>query len=139
MSRKLVPQNRKLLSAHQVLLQLEEEKYFDRADIFITPPVNANFSDEDSDDEDVGCDIDHLSKRQLEAEAECTLHSGFEQIRFSSSSAAGTSTIEDGLPELEAGPSTSGGTIIRKICFNKFLILGSKLSLITMFFPMLLK
>jgi len=85
MSRKLVPQNRKVLSAHQVLLQLEEEKYFDRADIFITPPVNANFTDEDSDDEDAGCDIDHLSKRQLEAEAECTVHSGFEQIRFSSS------------------------------------------------------
>ena len=101
--------SRNRFSVHDVVSQLEEENHFDRADIFITPPVNANYSDEDSDDEDLGGDINRLSKRQLDAEAECTLHSGFEQRSFGSSSAAGTLTIDDGLPELNACQSTSGG------------------------------
>ena len=54
---------------------LEDESDLTSADVYILPPDNSTGSDEDSGDEDSGC-VDNLTKRQLEAEAEVTIHTG---------------------------------------------------------------
>lgn len=57
------------LNVHEIISYLEEDSPIISADIFITPPENVDFSDEDSGSEDSG-HISNLARRQLLAEAE---------------------------------------------------------------------
>jgi len=61
--------NRRKYSVHDVLSMIEDVPNLTSADIYISPPDNSNYSDEDSGDEDLG-NINNLTRRQLEAEAE---------------------------------------------------------------------
>ncbi|KAL8589048.1 hypothetical protein ACOMHN_055061 [Nucella lapillus] len=57
------------MNVHDVLNQLEEDGFF-TANVYITPPGDGQLSDEDSADEDGGGQVNNLSRRQLQAEAE---------------------------------------------------------------------
>jgi len=48
---------------------LEDDDDYTSADIHITPPVDSQLSEEDSDDDDQPQSINHLSGQQLNAEA----------------------------------------------------------------------
>ncbi|KAL0821169.1 hypothetical protein ABMA28_005788 [Loxostege sticticalis] len=61
--------SRKRLNVHEIISYLEEDSPIISADIFISPPENVDFSDEDSGSEDSG-HISNLARRQLLAEAE---------------------------------------------------------------------
>ena len=70
---------KKGFTVHQVITMLEDDDFFTRADIFITPPADPNCSDEDSGDEAEGT-FNNLTSRQLQAEAVATVKRG--QGRF---------------------------------------------------------
>src|SRR6266536_686488 len=106
----------KKYSVHEVLSILEAEDFFTRADIFITPPLDPNCSDEDSGDEDGGVQgFNNLTRRQLEAEAEVSIHSGTERRTL------GLNDVMD-LPvpcKLPAAATNSVGKRIRKPSLRK--------------------
>jgi len=58
---------------HEVLSMLEELVNLQSADVYITPPVDGQLSEEDSDDDDDPQSINHLSGQQLNAEADVRL------------------------------------------------------------------
>ena len=61
---------------------LEDDTSMTDADIYITPPLDPNCSDEDSGGEDEGT-MSNLTLQQLQAEAEVTVRHGAEKIRIS--------------------------------------------------------
>ena len=76
-------------TTHQVLSMLEDDSEMNGADIFISPPLDPDCSDEDSGDECEGT-VDNLTRRQLEATAEVTVRHGSERIRIGIDSPAPT-------------------------------------------------
>jgi len=52
---------------------LEKDDDYSSADIYITPPVDGQLSEEESDDDDQPQSINHLSGQQLNAEADVRL------------------------------------------------------------------
>ena len=62
-------------SVYEMLSIIEDNPEVTRADVFISPPDDPNCSDEDSGDEDLG-NVNNLTRRQVEAKAECTMHTG---------------------------------------------------------------
>jgi len=52
---------------------LEKDDDYSSADIYITPPVDGQLSEEESDDDDQPQSINHLSDQQLNAEADVRL------------------------------------------------------------------
>jgi len=73
---------RRTYTVHQVLCMLEDDTSVTDADIYITPPLDPNCSDEDSGGEDEGT-MSNLTCQQLQAEAEVTVRHGAEKIRIS--------------------------------------------------------
>ena len=65
------------------VIDILEERDIPDADIFIQPPDNGQFSDEDSGPEDEGGEIDNLTGRQLQAEAEISARTVPETIGLS--------------------------------------------------------
>ncbi|GBP14950.1 PiggyBac transposable element-derived protein 3 [Eumeta japonica] len=61
--------SRRNLNVHEIISALEDDNLTISADIFITPPENDDFIDEDSGSEDA-VEISNLGRRQLLAEAE---------------------------------------------------------------------
>lgn len=60
-------------NVHEVLALLEDEGHFDRIDVHIDPADDGEESAEDSGPEDAQ-DLDHLSGRQLRAQAVATIY-----------------------------------------------------------------
>ncbi|XP_039967497.1 piggyBac transposable element-derived protein 3-like [Bactrocera tryoni] len=94
--------SRRGLNVHEIISALEDDHNILSADIFITPPENNDFSDEDSGSEEAG-EIGNLTRRQLLAEAE---------VRCQLPSADGVLETVDGIPfinqdEQEQQPSAS--------------------------------
>ena len=58
---------------HEVISMLEQLDDLESADVYITPPLDAQLSEEDSDDDDDPKSINHLSGQQLNAEADVRL------------------------------------------------------------------
>lgn len=66
------------LSTAELVKIIESENFWkdvEKVDLFFTPPVNGGESEEDSGDENEEGDINHLSGRQLQAEAVATVQS----------------------------------------------------------------
>jgi len=66
---------------HSILYMLESYPDFLTANLYILPPDDPEYSDEDSGYEDKG-PPDNLSRRQLEAEAEVTVWKGNKRERL---------------------------------------------------------
>lgn len=90
-------------TVHEVVQMIEDETGpFMHADVYITPPENADVSDEDSGDEDEPGVIDNLSANQLRAEAVAVIDRG-----------SGVETVgemidsDESSDDEEAGPSSN--------------------------------
>jgi len=98
----------KVFTVHQVLAMLEDDD-FTRADIFITLPIDANCSDEDSGDEAEGT-CHNLTRRQLEAEAVATVKRGEERFRIDGGDESAAKTMSTVSETPSADCSTSDST-----------------------------
>lgn len=61
----------------ELIEMVDNEKFWEdmeNVDIFITPPEYGDDSEEDNADENEGKNINHLSGRQLQAQAVATVH-----------------------------------------------------------------
>jgi len=79
---------------------LEELDDLQSADVYITPPVDGQLSEEDSDDDDDPQSINHLSGQQLNAEADVRLVTTSRQTVNSADecNVQDTSDEEDSIP-----------------------------------------
>ena len=79
---------------------LEELDDLQSADVYITPPVDGQLSEEDSDDDDDPQSINHLSGQQLNAEADVRLVTTSRQTVNSADecNSQDTSDEEDSIP-----------------------------------------
>jgi len=79
---------------------LEELDDLQSADVYITPPVDGQLSEEDSDDDDDPQSINHLSGQQLNAEADVRLVTTSRQTANSADecNSQDTSDEEDSIP-----------------------------------------
>lgn len=81
------------LTVHEVLSALEDEEFFE-ADIFIEPPADLNYSDEDSADEEHPS-INNFSARQLNSFAEATIRHGIIKKTISNDSDCDSVLFDD--------------------------------------------
>jgi len=109
---------KKGFTVHQVIAMLEVDDDFTCAFIFITPPADANCSDEGSGDEDGGI-VNNLTHRQREADAMATVKR--DQQRFylngndesEPASALGETIIKSSPTRFSVADGNGAGTVTK--------------------------
>ena len=76
----------------------DEMSDVESADIYMTPPNDGQASEVDSDDEDMPTSINHLSGRQLSAEAQVTVKKGTKTIVCGIENSSETESEDDDQP-----------------------------------------